>query len=101
MSDQEQEKLVQDLKDRIAEKNASQAVELAAAKKAAEGTGKEVFDPDRFRAVYKKLNAMDVGPYTPWDTLIRESEYDYYVSYKDKMTLEELVEHIKYIQGFG
>lgn len=28
-------------------------------------------------------------------------QYDYYVTYKDKMNMEELVKHMKWLQGWG
>lgn len=74
---------------------------LSKAKAAAAGTKKEPFDADRFRKVYIRLNSDDVDEFTPWETLIKEAEYDYYVTQADKMGLEEFVTHLKWLQGWG
>lgn len=74
---------------------------LSKAKAAAAHTNKELFDADRFKQLYIRLNSDDVNEYTPWETLIKESEYDYYVVETDKMNLEEFVIYLKWLQGWG
>ena len=74
---------------------------LSKAKADAEHTDKEPFDAKRFKKLYKRLNPDDVDMFTPWKTMIKESEYDYYVAQKDKKTLEEYVKYLVWLQGFG
>jgi hypothetical protein len=79
----------------------TRAQELAEAKQAAADSGKEPFDHARFRELYEKLRADDVTQYTPWDTLLEESERDYYVGFPDQKTLEEFIRHQDWLDGFG
>ncbi len=74
---------------------------LSKAKAAAAHTDKEPFDARRFKKLYKRLNPSDVDIFTPWKTLVKESEYDYYVKQKDKKTLEEYIKYLVWLQGFG
>ena len=74
---------------------------MSNAKAAAAHTDKEPFDARRFKKLYKRLNPSDVDEFTPWETLLEESEYDYYVAQTDKQNLEEYVKHLKWLQGFG
>lgn len=79
--------------------DAVKAQELADAIARAQGTSKEPFDVDRFREIYARLNTTD--QYTAWETLLSEAEYDYYVSFSDKMSLQEFIEHQKWLDGWG
>ncbi len=74
---------------------------LSKAKAAAAYTDKEPFDADRFRALYIRLNSECVSQFTAWETLLKESEYDYYVTQTDKMSLEEFVIHLGWLEGWG
>ncbi len=74
---------------------------LSKAKAAAAQTDKEPFKARRFKKLYARLNPDDVNKFTPWKTLLAEAEYDYYVTQKDKMNLEEFVQHLKWLQGWG
>lgn len=85
---------------RKAARDAERAQSLALARAAAPPE-KEPFDPRTFRRLYARLNPDDVDRNTPWETLIRESEYDYYVARPELMTLKALVEHLKWAQGWG
>jgi hypothetical protein len=87
--------------EQLAARNLERAQRLAEAKTAAKGTDKEPFSARKFKKLYEKLNPDDVDKFTPWDTLIEESEYDYYVTNADKLSLEEFVKHLKWLQGFG
>jgi hypothetical protein len=42
-----------------------------------------------------------VSEHTAWESLLNEAEYDYYVSFPDKMTLEEFIKHQKWLDGWG
>ena len=85
----------------MAARDLERTQELSNAKEAAANTGKEPFNARRFKKLYKRLNSDDVDKYTPWETLLKESEYDYYVVQKDKMNLEEYVKYLKWLQGWG
>lgn len=74
---------------------------LRKSKAAAADTEKEPFGPKRFRKLYEELNPASFDEYTPWETLIKESEYDYYVVTPDLMSLTELVKHLKWLEGYG
>lgn len=74
---------------------------LIKAKLAESQTEKEPFNARKFKKIYTRINSDDVDELTVWDTLIKEADYDYYVAYKDKMDMEELVKHIKWLQGWG
>jgi hypothetical protein len=74
---------------------------LNQARTAAKNTGKEPFCQQKFKELYIRLNADSVDKFTPWDTLIKESEYDYYVTNPDLMTLEALVKHLQWLEGWG
>ncbi len=95
----------QDWNKYFAEQKAAQDIErsekLSTAKAAAAHTDKEPFKARKFKQLYTRLNPDDVDKHTPWDTLIRESEYDYYVTNADKISLEEFVKQLKWLQGFG
>ena len=84
-----------------AERDLERSQTLSKAKAAAEHTDKEPFNARRFKKLYKRLNSDDVDKFTPWDTLLEESEYDYYVVQTDKKSLEEYVKHLRWLQGFG
>ena len=75
--------------------------ELSVAREAAQATGKEPFDPARFRELYAQINADDIDAYTPWDTILKESEYLYYVTFAELMTLADLIEHMRHLDGWG
>ena len=87
--------------ERKAKQDNERSQTLSNAKLLAENTGKEPFDVDRFKELYIKLNSDDVNEFTPWETLFKESEYDYYVTEADKMSLEEFVIYLKWLQGWG
>jgi len=87
--------------ERKAARDLARAQKLNRARAAAARTDKEPFKARKFKRLYEKLNPDDVDKLTPWDTLIEESEYDYYVTNADKMSLEEFVKHLKWLQGFG
>lgn len=74
---------------------------LSNAKLLAANTDKEPFDVDRFKKLYIKLNSDDIDKFTPWETLLKEAEYDYYVTQADKMSLEEFVKYLRWLQGWG
>ena len=79
----------------------ARAKNLAEAKKAAEGTEKEPFDRVRFKELYTTLCPSEVHEFTSWEPLFIESEYDYYVSFPDQMTLEEFIEHEIWMDGWS
>ena len=81
--------------------DAQRTAELAVAREAAQATGKEPFDPARFRELYAQINADDIDAYTPWDTILKESEYLYYVTFAELMTLIDLIEHMRHLDGWG
>ncbi len=87
--------------ERKAERDATRAKELAEAKTAAEGTDKEPFNREQFQTLYSSLNPDDVSQDTVWKNFLKEAEYDYYVSFPDKMTLEEFIKHQKWLDGWG
>jgi hypothetical protein len=87
--------------ERKAERDLDRSKKLSKAKDAAAQTDKEPFDTDRFKEVYTRLNSDDVDEFTPWETLVKEAEYDYYVTQADKMKLEDFVTHLKWLQGWG
>ena len=84
-----------------AARDLERAQRLSEAKAAAAHTDKEPFNARRFKKLYKRLNPDDVDRFTPWETLLEESEYDYYVTQKDKNNLEEYVKYLRWLQGFG
>jgi hypothetical protein len=69
--------------------------------KAAAGTTKEPFDAEKLKEIYTRLNTYGVDEYTPWETLFKESEYEYYVNKPDILSLEELVKHLLWQDGFA
>ena len=79
----------------------SRSTSVAAAKAAASTRGKEPFEPARFREIYARVNADRIDKYTPWDTIVTESEYNYYVTFEDKMTMADFVAHMRYLDGWG
>jgi hypothetical protein len=87
------------------ERKAAQDLErsqaLSKAKAAAAHTDKEPFDARRFKKIYKRLNPSDLDEVTSWKSMLKESEYDYYVNQKDKNTLEEYIEYLRWLEGFG
>lgn len=89
----------------FAERKAAQDLEraekLRKAKSAARFTRKERFKVRKFKNLYMRLNPDDVDELTPWETLIKESEYDYYVNQKDFKNLEEYVKHLIWLDGFA
>jgi hypothetical protein len=86
---------------RKAVQDAERAAVLAVAKVAASATEKEAFDGERFREIYRQINADCIDQYTPWDTLVTESEYNYYVTFREQMTLTDFVNHMRYMDGWG
>ena len=84
----------------MAERELKRSQELSRAKAEAH-KDKERFTAWKFRKLYTLLNSEDVDEYTPWETLIKESEYDYYVVQPDTMNLEEYVKYLKWLQGWG
>jgi hypothetical protein len=89
----------------FAEQKAAQererAEKLRKAKAAAAGTKKESFNAKKFREIYTRLDTYGVDEYTPWETLFEESEYEYYVNKPDILSLEELVKHLLWQDGFA
>ncbi|MFH1811747.1 MAG: hypothetical protein ABIJ09_23610 [Pseudomonadota bacterium] len=86
---------------RKAEHDRQRGERLSKARAAALGTGKEPFSAHRFRQLYAQLNPDDVDEHTPWETVVQEAEYSYYVTNPDVTTLKELVAHNKWLQGWG
>ena len=84
---------------RKAELNARRVQRLTAAKMAADESDKEPFAEARFREIYARLNPEHIDQYTPWDTIIAESEYSYYVTFSQKMTMVEFAIHMRYLGG--
>ena len=89
------------LAEQIAERDRVRAEKLSKAKAAAVGTEKEPFDAEKFREIYTRLDTYGVDKYTPWETLFKESEYEYYVDKPEIQSLEELVEHLLWQDGFA
>jgi hypothetical protein len=89
------------LAERLAAQDLERAEELRKAKSAAWFTGKERFKVRKFKKLYERLNPEEVDELTPWETLIKESEYDYYIVKKDIKKLEEYVKHLMWLDGFG
>lgn len=87
--------------ERKAQRDAERAETLSRARADAALTDKEPFDAGRFRKLYAKLNPDDVDRHTPWETLLAEAEYDYYVTNKDKMTLEAFIKHLRWLEGWS
>lgn len=87
--------------ERKAARDRERARRLAAARDSAARTGKEPFDGERFRELYVRLRPDDVEAHAVWETLVREAEYDYYVQHPEIMTLEALIEHMKWLEGWG
>ena len=77
------------------------AIRLAQAKVDAQRLDKEPFDEARFRELYQQVNADEIDQYTPWDTIIRESEYEYYVTFTEKMTMLDFIKYMRYLDGWG
>jgi hypothetical protein len=88
-------------KERYAAQQRDKAQRLKEAKAAAAGTSKEPFNARKFKKLYIKLNGYGLDEHTPWETIIKESEYNYYVLHKDIVTLEALVKHIAWMEGYG
>ncbi|MDX2505690.1 MAG: hypothetical protein QNL62_14615 [Gammaproteobacteria bacterium] len=74
---------------------------LNTARAAAAHTDKEPFNAGRFKKLYTRINSDDIDEFTAWETLLKEAEYDYYVTQTDKMSLEEFVKYLKWLQGWG
>jgi hypothetical protein len=89
------------LAERLAAQDRERADKLRKAKFAAWFTTKERFKVRKFKRLYKRLNPEEVDDLTPWETLIKESEYDYYVVKKDIKRLEKYVRHLLWLDGFG
>lgn len=90
-----------EFKERMAEHLKAKAERLAKAKEAAKGTGKEPYSRRRFKQLYIKLRPHDVDKYTPWETLLEESEYEYYVMYPDHKTLEQYIKYQDWVDGYA
>ena len=86
---------------RKAELNARRAKKLTTAKLAAHQSDKEPFSETRFIEIYTQLNPEHVDKYTPWETIIAESEYNYYVTFSQKMTMIDFAIHMRYLGGCG
>jgi SAM-dependent methyltransferase len=99
--EEEQQKIVADLKRRISERDAQRQERLEKAKAALGGQNKEPFHAESFKSLYRALNPEEKEEYIPWETLLKEAEYDYYVSYPDKLTLRALIKHMQYLDGFS
>jgi len=87
--------------ERMAERDLERSEKLSKAKAAARFTLKERFKEGKFKKLYARLCPDDVDDFTPWETLIRESEYDYYVVQKDIKSLEEYVKHLLWQDGYA
>ena len=87
--------------ERLALQQLERAENLKKAKEAAKNTGKEPFNRDKFISLYIKYNKDDINELTPWETILKESEYDYYVTTKNKMTLEEYIKYQLWLDGFA
>ena len=87
--------------ERKAAQDLERAEKLRKAKSAAWFTTKERFKVRKFKKLYIRLNPEEVDGLTPWETLIKESEYDYYVVQKDMKKLEDYVKHLVWLDGFG
>lgn len=87
--------------ERMAVRNNERSQTLIKAKSAASKIEKEPFNARKFKKIYTRINPDDVDELTVWDTLLKEAEYDYYVLYKDKMNMEALAKHMKWLQGWG
>jgi len=83
------------------DRDSERADKLSNAKAAAAGTKKEPFNAKKFREIYTKLDDYGVDENTPWETLLEESEYDYYVNNPDILSLEEFVKHLIWQDGFA
>lgn len=88
------------LAERLAMQRAERAEKLAAAREAAPAD-KEPFDVAAYRALYERRNSIDIDRSTPWETLLAEAEYDYYVTYSHHMTLDAFLQHQIWLQGWG
>ena len=77
------------------------AERLREAKAAAVNTSKEPFDAEKVKELFTRLDTYGVDENTPWDTLLKESEYEYYVNKPDIMSLEEYVEYSLWLDGFA
>ena len=89
------------LAEQIAERDRERAEKLSKAKAAAAGTAKEPFEATKFKEIYTRLDTYGVDEHTPWETLFKESEYEYYVNKPDILSLEELVKHLLWQDGFA
>ena len=87
--------------EQMAARSIERAEKLRKAKSAAWFTRKERFNVRKFKRLYMRLNPEEVDELTPWETLIKESEYDYYVIQKDIKKLKEYVEHLVWLDGFS
>ena len=87
--------------ERKAAQDRERAEDLRKAKSAVWFSRKERFKARKFKRLYMRLNPEEVDELTPWETLIKESEYDYYVVQKDIKSLEEYVKHLLSLDGFG
>lgn len=86
---------------RMSKRNQQRSEKLNQAKAAAKKTSKESFNEKKFKKLYIKLNPYDVDEHTPWDTLLKESEYEYYVSHTEITNMKTYIEHLKWEQGWG
>lgn len=86
---------------RKAEQDAKRAKRLTAAKNAAKATDKEPFSKARFKEIYTRLHPENIDRHTPWETLIAESEYNYYVTFAQKTSLVDFAIHMRYLGGLG
>ncbi len=84
-----------------AERDRERAEKLRNAKAAAANTEKEPFDADRVKELFIQLDTYGVDKYTPWETLLQEAEYEYYVAHPEILSLEEYVEHSLWEDGFA
>lgn len=87
--------------ERKAVRDRERTEKLSKAKAAAAATTKEPFDATKLKEIYTRLDTYGVDEHTPWETLIKESEYEYYVNKPGILTLEELVKHLLWQDGFA
>lgn len=87
--------------ERKAAHDRERAKKLRLANAAAAGTAKEPFDKKKLKEIYTRLDTYGVDEHTPWDTVFKEAEYEYYVNKPEILTLKELVEHLLWQDGFA
>ena len=86
---------------RKADVDARKARKLAAAKIAAQASDKEPFSVTRFQEIYARLNPETMNSSKPWETIIAESEYNYYVTFSNKTTMLDFAIYMRYLGSWG